>query len=184
MSLKDILKRLSPMRWQRVGKDEPVSIVLLLRQPQVFGTEELRLAAERAWHTSFAGDKGSMHFVMRSRRMILLKAGPHLLSILCYPEPYIGNRQEHVEWLSQESQRRAWLEHTGWAAVDYMNQDVDVDLAYCVLAKLVAEMLDENCTGMFMTRKRTMVPNDESLIGTLQTMASARESGVTPTTAS
>jgi len=71
--------------------------------------------------------------------------------------------------------RRAWIEHAAWAAVDYMNHDVDVDLAYCVLAKLVSEMLDENCTGVYMPRERSMVPNDESLYSELQRIASSRE---------
>jgi hypothetical protein len=170
------------MRWQRVGKGDPLSVVLLLREPHVFSVEELRLAAERAWRTSFAGGEGSMHFVTQSGGVTLLKAGSHLLNLLHNSEPYFDNSPEHVEWLPQESQRRAWIEHAAWAAVDYMNHDVDVDLAYCVLAKLVSEMLDENCTGVYMPRERSMVPNDESLYSELQRIASSRETGVSPIT--
>jgi hypothetical protein len=178
MNLKNILRKLVPMRWQRPGKDDPIAMVLLLQMPHFFRAEELQHAAEKAWGTSFAGGKGSTHFVVQSGEVTFMKAGPHLLTFFTYPQPYIENPKENIEWLRQASQRQAWVEHAACVGVDYMNKDVDVELAYCVLSKLVAEMADENCTGVYIPRENILIPNGESFYRELQKMASSREPGV------
>jgi hypothetical protein len=179
MNHKAIFRKLIPMRWQRTSKDEPLSMVLLLRKPRLFDAEQLRLAAQRAWHTSFAGGEDSMHCVAQSGEVTLLKAGPHLLNSFYYPKPYIDNPKEQIDWLPQVSQRRAWVEHSACIEVNYLNHDVNVQLGYCVLSKLVAEILDRNCTAIYIPRESRLIPNDESLYPELQRIASARESGVT-----
>jgi hypothetical protein len=178
MNYKVVLRKLVPLRWQRTSKDEPLTMVLLLRKPHLFSAEELRLAAARAWHTSFAAGENSMHCVAQSGEATLLKAGPHLLNFFYYPKPYIDNPKGQIDWLPQMSQRRAWVEHTACVGVDYLNHDVDVQLGYCVLSKLVAEMLDRNCTGIYIPRDNRLIPNDESLYLELQKFASSREVGV------
>ena len=168
------------MRWQRTTRGEPLSMVLLLRKPHLFSAEELRLAAERAWHTSFAGkENGSKHCVVQSETVTLMKAGPHALNFFYYPEPYIESPKENVDWLPHPSQRQAWVNHSACVGVDYLNYNVSVELGYCVLSKLVAEMLDGNCTGIYIPRESRLIPNDESLYLELQKVASSRESGVT-----
>jgi hypothetical protein len=181
MNFKVIFRRLIPMQWQRTSKGEPLSMILLLRKQRLFNAEELRRAAQQAWHTSFADtdNEGSMHFVWQSEKLTFLKAGPHLLSLFHYPKPYIDDPREQINWLPQTSQRRAWVEHTACIGVDYLNHDVDIQLGYCVLSKLVAEMLDRNCTGIYIPRESKLIPNDESLYLELQKIASARESKVT-----
>lgn len=167
------------MRWQRTSQDEPLSMVLLLRKPHLFSADELRLAAERAWHTSFAGDeKGSMHCVVQSNTVTLMKAGPHGLNFFHYPEPYIENPRENVDWLPQPSQREAWMQHSACVGVDYLNDGISVELGYSVLSKLVAEMLDGNCTAVYIPRERVLIPNDKSLYLELQKFASACDSRV------
>jgi hypothetical protein len=175
---KNFVRKLIPLRWQRLSKDEPLSMVMLLRKPHLFSAIELQLVAERAWHTSFAGGEGSMHCVAQSGATILMKAGPHLLNFFYYPKPYIDDPREAVESFPQPSQRRAWIEHSACVGVDYMNYDADVELGYCVLSKLVAEMLDENCTGVYIPRECSLAPNDDTLYLELQKMASARESEI------
>jgi len=59
-----------------------------------------------------------------------------------------------------------------------MKGELDTELAYCVLSKLVAEMLDDNCSGIYIPRKRSLIPNDASLYQELQKLASSRDSGV------
>jgi hypothetical protein len=119
-----------------------------------------------------------MHCVAQSGEVTLMKAGPHLLNFFNYPKPYIDNPSENIDWLHKMSQRRAWTEHSACFGIIYTNQEADVELGYCVLSKLVAEMLDGNCTGVYITRESSLVPNDESLYRELQKMASSRESGI------
>jgi hypothetical protein len=107
-----------------------------------------------------------------------MKAGPHLLNFFHYPEPYIENHKENIGWLPQQSQRQAWIDHSACVGVDYLNNDVSVELGYCVLSKLVAEMLDGNCSGVYVPRQQSLIPNDKSLYVELYKLASACESGV------
>jgi len=178
MNLKDILRCVTPLRWRRVGKDEPLSMVLLLLSPDFFNKERLRLAAERAWHTSFAGGVGSMHTVVQSGTTTLIKAGPHALNFFYYGAPYIERPEENLSWLPKVAQQKAWAVHRACVGVDYLNSDTDVELAYCVLAQLVAELLDENCAAVYVPQEASLIPNDESLYLELHKMASARDPGV------
>jgi hypothetical protein len=153
-------------------------MVLLLRKPHSLGAEELRSAAERAWCISFAGGEGSMHFVSQSSQATFLKAGPHLLSFFNHPGPYIDNPQDNIAWLPQASQQKAWAEHLAYIAVDYLNHETDVELAYCVLAQLTSELIDENSTAVYVPGESSLIPNDESLYMELRKIASSRDSGV------
>jgi hypothetical protein len=151
---------------------------MLLRKPHVFTANELELAAERAWRISFADGKSSKHFVVKSGKSTFIKAGPHIISFFYYPGPYIDNPKTNIEWLPQASQQRAWSEHLFCIGVDYLSRDVDVELGYCALSKLVAEILDGNCTGVYIPRESALIPNDETAYLELQKIASSRESGV------
>lgn len=119
-----------------------------------------------------------MHCVKQSGTVTLMKAGPHLLNFFYYPEPYFENPKDNVDWLPQLSQRQAWMQHSGCVAVDYLNDGVSVELGYCVLAQLISEILDGNCTGICIPREQSLVPNDESLYLELRKLGSACESGV------
>jgi hypothetical protein len=167
------------MHWQHVGKKEPLSVVMLFRRPYLFQREELQRAAERAWRISFDGIVSSTHCVAQSGQVTLLKAGPHLLNFFYYPAPYVEKPERNVGWLGRSSQQHAWAEHLACIGVDYMNPETDIELGYCVLAKLVAELLDENCTGIYLPRESSLIPNDASLYSELQRISSARDSGVT-----
>lgn len=166
------------MRWRRVGKKDALSVVMLLRQPHLFQAEELRQAAERAWRVPFDGKASSKHCVAQSGHVTLLKAGPHLLSFFYYSAPYVEKPGENLSWLPRLSQQRAWAEHLACIGVDYMNPETDIELGYCVLAKLVAELLDENCTGIYLPRESSLIPNQDQLYSELQRMSCTRDVGI------
>ena len=183
MNLPYRLRSLIPLRWQRTCRGEPLSMVMLLRRSHLFGADELRSAAERAWHRSFSGeDKKSKHCVVQEGSVTLMKAGPHLLSFFSYPAPYVEDPKANTDWLQHTNQREAWVQHTACYSVDFMNDGVSVQLGYCVLAQLVSEMLDGNCTGVYIPRERWLVPNDQSLYLALHRFASACDSGVNSNT--
>ena len=164
--------------WVRQDDPVPLSMVLLLRKAHSFRDEELRMAAEKAWGTSFAGRDESKHFVVQSGPITLIKVGPHVLNVFNSDRPYIEVPRDNVGWLPEMSQRQALAEHNACTGVDYMNGDADVGLGHSVLAKLVAEMVDANCTGVYILREKRVIPNDESLYRELQNLVSSRDSGV------
>jgi hypothetical protein len=154
-------------------------MVLLLRAPHLFSADELRRAAERAWHKSFASEsRESMHCVVQSGEVSMMKAGPHALNFLYYPQAYVENPGANVDWLPQVTQRDAWSQHSACFGVDYLNDDLRVQLGYCVLAQIVSEILDGNCTAVYIPQERALIPNNESLYLELHKFASACESGV------
>jgi hypothetical protein len=159
---------------EREDNSDPVSIVLLLREPHRYDKEELRVAAERAWGVSFEGVAGPDNFVIQSGHLALMKAGPHLLSLPNAPQPYLGDPRSISKKLPRR-QRSAWMEHRAWAAVDHMNRRVEPDLQYRALARVVAEMLTANCVGVFIPAKGTFLPNDASLYDALRRFATDRD---------
>ena len=158
--------------------DGPVSMVLLLREPKFLTLDQLRLAAEKAFGTSFTGEKESRHYVIQVVLFTIMKAGPHSLSFLNYRKPYGDDSYDIGRSWRKPSQRQAWADHTAWTAVDYVKGGADLELEYAALAKLCAEMLDVNCVGLYIPGKRTFIPNDDYLRGKLQRMAASRPLGV------
>jgi hypothetical protein len=176
------LRKLLPLAWQRTGRNDPVSMVLLLRKPHFFTAAELRAAGERAWHTFFADQSSSSrHCVVQSKAVTIMKAGWHGLVFWHRDEPYFRlSEKQIIDWLPGEDQRAAWKQHRVWVAVDYMNKKMSVELAYCVIARLVAELLDENCTAVYTPRERSLAPNDSTLYLELVKIGSACDPGITP----
>jgi hypothetical protein len=68
------------------------------------------------------------------------------------------------------SWREWWKAHTAYCAFDDMNSDQG-DLAYGVLFKLVAEMIDGNCCGIFVPGKQLFVPREADLCQNLQMLS-------------
>jgi hypothetical protein len=169
------------MRWRRVGGHEPISMIVLLRKPHPFSMEEIRLAAERAWGVSFAIGKGSMRAVYRSESWTVLQAGPHVLSFYDSDKPYVDTPEGDVGWLANASQQRAWVAHKAFTSVQYASPATDVELAQCVIAKVVVELLDDNCTGIYSRSENSLIPADESLPESLRVMACFRDSGIVET---
>jgi hypothetical protein len=155
------------MRWGGKSPDKdsdlPVSMVLLLRESRFITLDQLRLAGERAFGVSFAGGKGSEHYVLQEGLFTLMRTGPHMLSFLNYTKPYDVGSGKFAGSMPKASQRRAWAEHAAWTAVDYVRGGVDLELEYGVLAKLSSEMLDDNCAGLYVPREQSFIPNDGSL---------------------
>jgi hypothetical protein len=157
----------------------PVSMVLLLREPSFPTLDQLRSSAERAFGHSFTGDKESRHCVIQAVLFTIMKAGPHSLSFLNYTKPYGDDSPNFGKSLPKASQRRAWAEHTAWTAVDYVKGAADLELEYAVLARLCAEMLDSNCVGLYVLGRRTFIPNGSWLLEYLRRVSGARSLGVT-----
>lgn len=155
----------SILHWRKPPDKEcndPVSIVMLLREPKFLTLEELRFAGEKAFGKPFTDNKKSHYCVIQTTIFTLMQAGLHTLSFLNYKSAY-GGSYSIGKKMPTSSQRQAWAEHTAWTAVDYVNGGVNLELEYAVLAKLCAEMLDMNCAGLYIPGEKTFIPNNESL---------------------
>jgi len=153
-------------------------MIMLLRTPHPFSEQEIRLAAEKAWGVAFAIGEGSRRSVSQSEKFIVLRVGPHVLSFYDSDKPYVDNPKDDIGWLANVSQQHAWIGHKGFTAVQYANPATDVELAHCVIAKVVVQLLDDNCTGIYIPSESSLIPADDSLPESLNQMASFRDAGV------
>jgi hypothetical protein len=167
------------MRWRRVGKRAPLSMILLLHQPHTFSDEDIRCAAERAWGLSFSGVEGSTRRVMKTDDAVFLQAGPHRLSFVNDPTPYEEKPEQDLGWLPKLSQQRAWAEHTACLWAYYSTTGTDLQLAHSILAKILQQLLDENCAGVYVPSESSLIPAEEASVG-LQEIAAHRFSGLVP----
>ena len=88
------------------------------------------------------------------------------MNFLNHSEPYFGrDPAEHAKSLPLITQQKAWADHRAWTAVDYIGDCEDISQKYGVLARLVAEMLDANCTGVYVPGESSLMPDDPSIYG-------------------
>jgi hypothetical protein len=78
--------------------------------------------------------------------------------------PYPDDPEEIAKELelAQENLRDAWRQHHAWTSIDCMNMSDDVELEYCVVAKLAAELLDDNCIGIYVPQENSFLANGGS----------------------
>lgn len=156
----------------------PVSMVLLLREPKFPTLEDLRFAAERAFGTSFHSGEESQYFVKEIVLFNITQAGPHTISFLRFSKPYGDDSGKFGNSLPSANQRQAWTEHKAWFSLDYVKGGKDLELEYAVLADLCAELLDQNCSGVYMPRELSFIPNDSALRNELKRIAASRDLGI------
>jgi hypothetical protein len=176
MNFRSFLRRFLPPSQDAQADEEkgPSCLVLLLREYHFFTQAELVRAAQSAWQRDFSGGEGSRHFVVQQKPVTLIKAGPHAMQVLHAPQPYLGELTE-VDlrtFLPEPDRRDAWRSHRAWASVDYLAKASDTDTKYAVLAELPAEMIDENCTGIWVPEMSAFIPNNRDAYGYLQKLAS------------
>lgn len=116
---------------------------------------------------------------MKSNDAVFLQAGPHRLSFVNQPKPYEEKPEEDLGWLPKLSQQRAWAEHTACLWAYYLTTETDLQLAHCILAKILQQLLDENCTGVYVPSESSLIPAEEASMG-LQEIAEYRFSGLVP----
>jgi hypothetical protein len=132
--------------------DMPYSIVMLLRCPYRMTQGVLEAAASRAYGVPYDGSD-EMHFVVAKART-MVRAGKFVISVLEASEPYLGDPVEVAKGFGRYKElEAAWSEHRIWAAFDLWNDDVPKKQAYSVLAKLVAELMDARCAGIYLPKE-------------------------------
>ncbi len=150
MSFLDAVRGL--FRGKQPDDDMPCSIVMLLRSPFMMSEEILKTAASKAYGVPYDGSN-EMYFVGWNPHLKTVKAGAFLTSVLESEEPYLGDPAEVAKGFGNKRLEAAWVEHRTWVAFDLMNRDVPKKQAYTVLAKLVAELLDARCAGIYLPKE-------------------------------
>ena len=73
--------------------DMPHSIVLLMRTPHFLGKDALTAPAALAFGIPYDGSD-EMHFIVQTADVVMLKAGPYLISVLHKFGAYLGKTED------------------------------------------------------------------------------------------
>jgi len=97
-----------------------------------------------------------------------------------YTKPYGEGEfsEEFGESLPNARQGRRGLNILGGPQLITSKAAWIANLKYCILAKLCAEILDANCTGVYIPGKTYLIPNDASLHPELLRIATWRHCDV------
>jgi hypothetical protein len=139
----------------------PFSIVLLLRQSLLFTKEDLNAAGQQAWNVPFSNVDASMYCAVQANpNMTLIKSGKYLFNLMQEDSFYLGPIEEVAPQLPRPEQQQAWLQHSAWAALDLMNNDVRKNEAYAALARWALQLRNGNCAGIYLPKESLLFPND------------------------
>jgi uncharacterized protein YegJ (DUF2314 family) len=165
--------------WKRRQKQQSrlISFVALLREPVSFDPAILARQAGKAWDAdlgdgSTEGSEGADGFVVGVGLMNTIMHGERMFLVNCIPSPYIENVDEVAEGISDLRTRELFRQHRGWFSCDAMGVDgttpeEEVRDWYRVLAKLFAELLDDNTLLIFLPDTHAAFPVNEETTAAL-----------------
>jgi uncharacterized protein YegJ (DUF2314 family) len=155
-------------RWRILPADEEerpfLSLVLLFREPVYLEPETLAEMASRAWNTRVQvateedadeplGEKDTPSLLVGQSPHFFCSHWPGLFMIHNVDDPYFGDSDAVAESVREVRVRQAIEQHRAWVAVDVVkwfedDEETGILLAYRLIARLLAELVDENCLAV------------------------------------
>jgi hypothetical protein len=146
-----MLRRLLQKLFAPAEPDSPVSAVLLLRAPAFYLAADVEAAAIRAFGNAPQTEK---RFVVQGEWVTVLVVGPHIFNVLSVKRTYD---------IEEPPAPTTWAQHHAWCALDHMNKDETLRSRVAALARIAAELADENCVGVYFPHTGILFPNDSDL---------------------
>jgi uncharacterized protein YegJ (DUF2314 family) len=149
-------------------KEPMLSFVMLLDRPKPIDREQIKAAVERLWGVQLA-DKGEAtdNFLAWDEALptaALCINGDYLL-IHSFPAPYFGDPAAAAADMPELRRRKVLSDHKAWMSVDGMSIKAPENRARLerLAALLVAELLDDDCLGIFQPSTSRLVPVDDTI---------------------
>jgi uncharacterized protein YegJ (DUF2314 family) len=139
------------------------SLVALLRQPRRLELAEVQRAAEFAFREAPESPKV---FALKNRPGFGVRLGPLPLVVFSLERPYFKNIAEAADRISVFAAKRAVQAHAAWLSVDVVGEppEIDQDVLYRMLGKLLAEFLQDDVLGIIRWPDGAIVGYDFSFI--------------------
>lgn len=150
--------------WQEpIGDSEDegpfLSLVLLLGEPQYLEASILAQLATEAWGVEITGNEDEEApvgegFIVGASPMFICSSDNAFLLIHNFDVPYFDEPEEVADEVRELRVRNAILQHQAWLSVDFISGWDDkppekrIEDAYRWIAKLLAEIADENCLAI------------------------------------
>jgi uncharacterized protein YegJ (DUF2314 family) len=130
-----------------------ISLVLLLREPRYLDCDMVkRIASKVLGHDFTTTDENATDFIVGEHAPFFLKFRGELYLIHCFPKPYMKNPEQASMEIQELRTRKAVSEHKAWMSVDLLQigeEASDLNSAYQVIGKLVAEFADNDSLAIF-----------------------------------
>lgn len=156
---------------KRLGQGRrPPSVVLLLREAHVFTMGEMRGAGERGWRRSFDSEGAPGYSVAEEGGGFVLRAEACVVQVTVGYGPYVQDKEGSAGKLPDEVQRRAWMSHGAWLALDLQCDGLKKGEGYAGLARLALQLGDHNCVAVYVPEQNVFLPNDGTAEAALRLM--------------
>jgi hypothetical protein len=131
--------------------DDLVSVVLLLKTMQLIEVDALKAAVERAFGPAQNVEK---RHVICEGRVTFIVEGPHFINLISVNRPYD---------IQEPPSPKLWVEHHAWCALDHMNKELKLHDRRMAIARVAAELINENCIAVYLGHKGKLLSNDQNL---------------------
>ena len=134
-----------------------ISLVMLLREERYLDSEILKRLASRAFDVEFEDSDEAETFIVPFQDDVnyLLRFRGQLFLINNYPRPYFDDLDEVAENIPELRLRQAFLDHQAWISVDRFGPPVlSEGECFTWIGRLLAELLDNDCTAIFCPTNR------------------------------
>lgn len=153
------------------GGGSLISIVLLLREPRELTMEQVRDMVVRAWGVKLGEDQEANEWMGRMGPSFALVTRFGVYALHVAPEPYMSNPEEAAEDIKDIRLADVISKHRAWYAVDLMRVGEDVpspEQAYPYIGQLLAELVDDNCLGVYCPESERLNVNSPELVEKLR----------------
>lgn len=157
------------MRRRELQNRPLISLVQLRRVANNFLTDrKLAEVASRVWGCEFGSGSGGeqqAYVVGRSPAFIVNAPGMTLL-INNFKAAYMSDIEQVASEMKELRMRHAIESHTAWLSVDLMvmhEQTRDSAEAYPFIAKIFADLLDDDCVAVYAPETGQLIPYDSEL---------------------
>jgi len=153
---------------QRRKRPRLISFVALLREPTPFDSAVLARLASKAWNADL-GDgtsEGADGFVASAEIITTIMYQGRMFLINNFPSPYTDDAEKVAESIPDLRIRSLFAEHQAWFSCDALGVDgrtpeSEVREWHQLLAKLFAELLDDNCLLILLPETGLAYPINE-----------------------
>lgn len=150
--------------------DQPmVSLVLLLKEPQHLDATILAKVASKAWDADVKtieqsdDDDSELSFVGGDSPHFICSHGGGFFAIHNFDRPYFEDVEQIATAVTELRRQKAIREHTAWISCDlirWLEPGDDLSQAYRLIARLLCELLDDNCLAIVDPKAQQVFLND------------------------
>ncbi len=146
-----------------------ISLVLLLKEPQQLDATILAKVASKAWDAEVktideSGDDDSNHsFVGGDSPHFICSHGGGFFAIHNLDQPYFEDVEHIANAVPELRRQKAIREHTAWVSCDlirWLEPGDGLSQAYRLIARLLCELLDDNCLAIIDPEAQQVFLND------------------------